>query len=161
MRVGCLVCPNSSGKHEYIKRRSYESEVDFFLDKIVSTSGKFNYSEADMKEFIDGGYWRTRKSGRELNFGQDKFEVISGSKPPVIDTFVSRLKWQQWGKTIGDLTQISNDEYVIQFSGKLYTIKTVSSQNKTTFILENCENTRSDIKFQSLMRSVIIKVCIA
>lgn len=157
MRVGCLVCPNSSGKHEYIKRRSYESEVDFFLDKIVSTSGKFNYSEADMKEFIDGGYWRTRKSGRELNFGQDKFEVISGSKPPVIDTFVSRLKWQQWGKTIGDLTQISNDEYVIQFSGKLYTIKTVSSQNKTTFILENCENTRSDIKFQSLMRSVIIK----
>ena len=86
MRVGCLVCPNSTGKHEYIKRCSYKTEVDFFLGKIASTSGKINYSEVDMQEFIDGGFWRTRKSGRELNLGQDKFEVIGGSNPPMIET---------------------------------------------------------------------------
>ena len=59
MRVGCLVCPNSTGKHEYIKRCSYKTEVDFFLGKIASTSGKTNYTEADMQEFIDGGFWVT------------------------------------------------------------------------------------------------------
>ena len=74
-RAGCLVCPNSSGKHEYIKRMSYTEEVDAFLNKIASTSGKTNYTHSEMQAFIDAGYWRTRKSGRELNFGQDKFEV--------------------------------------------------------------------------------------
>lgn len=157
MRVGCLVCPNSTGKHEYIKRRSYESEVDFFLEKIASTSGKVNYSEADMKEFIDGGFWRTRKSGRELNLGQDKFEVINGSKPPMINVFIPYLKWQCWGKTIGDITQVSEEKYIIQFEGKSYIVGTVRDESKTTFILENCEHTKADIKFQSLMRSVIIK----
>lgn len=51
-----------------------------------------------MQEFIDGGFWRTRKSGRELNLGQDKFEVIGGSNPPMIDTFVTHLKWATLGK---------------------------------------------------------------
>lgn len=157
MRVGCLVCPNSTGKHEYIKRCSYKTEVDFFLGKIASTSGKINYSEVDMQEFIDGGFWRTRKSGRELNLGQDKFEVIGGSNPPMIDTFVTHLKWQHWGKTIGDITQVAEDEYTIQFEGKSYTVRTIQGESKTTFILENCERTKPDIKFQSLMRSVIIK----
>lgn len=161
MRVGCLVCPNSTGKHEYIKHCSYKTEVDFFLGKIASTSGKINYSEVDMQEFIDGGFWRTRKSGRELNLGQDKFEVIGGSNPPMIDTFVTHLKWQHWGKTIGDITQVAEDEYTIQFEGKSYTVRTIQGESKTTFILENCERTKPDIKFQSLMRSVTLKVCTA
>lgn len=157
MRVGCLVCPNSTGKHEYIKRCSYKPEVDFFLGKIISTSGKIGYSESDMRDFIDGGFWRTRKSGRELNFGQDKFEVIAGSKPPTIDAFASHLKWKHWGKTIGDITQVAEDEYVIQYEGKSYIVKTLQGNGKTTFVLENCEQTRADIKFQSLMKSIIVK----
>lgn len=157
MRVGCLVCPNSTGKHEYIKRCSYQEEVDSFLEMIASTSGKTNYSVLEMKDFIDGGFWRTRKSGRELNFGQDKFEVISGSKPPLIDIYVPNLIWQHWGKTIGDITQVAENTYAIQFEGKTYIIKIVQSNDKMTFVLENCENTKADIKYQSLMRSVIIK----
>lgn len=157
MRVGCLVCPNSTGKHEYIKRRSYKLEVDFFLEKIASTNGKINYSASDIKEFINNGFWRTRKTGRELNLGQDKFEFLNGSKPPKIDIFVTHFKWQHWGKTIGDITQVAEDKYTIQFEGKSYIIKTIQSENKITFIFENCNNTKSDIKFQSLMKSVVIK----
>lgn len=157
MRVGCLVCPNSTGKHEYIKRCAYTEQVDLFLRKIAETSGKVSYSEEDMRGFIDAGFWRTRKSGRELNLGYDKFEIISKSKPPMIDVFLTDFKWQHWGKTIGDITQVSDNQYTIQFKDKLYNIRLDFKENKTTFVLENCENSKADIKFQSLMRSVIIK----
>ena len=157
MRVGCLVCPNSSGKHEYIKRCCYPEQVDFFLGKIAETSGKTSYSSEEMKAFIDAGFWRTRKSGRELNFGYDKFEIIAGSKPPRIDVFLYPFQWLNWGKTIGDITQLADDSYTIQFNEKIYRIRLVIKANQTTFILENCDNSKGDIKFQSLFRSVIIK----
>lgn len=156
-RVGCLVCPNSTGKHEYIKRTMYQEKVDSYLKIISETSGKTEYSINEMKEFIDHGYWRTRKSGRELNFGQDKFEIIPNSHPPVIKVYQSKLKWQSWAKTIGDITQLSLNEYSIMFSQKAYIIRIEENNNMITFTLINCENSRDDIKFQSLMRSVIIK----
>ncbi len=162
-RAGCLVCPNSARKNEYIKRSVYHKEVDFFLEKIASTSGKTNYSKSQMKEFINNGFWRTRKTGRELNFGQDKFEVISGSNPPTIVVYVDHFEWRHWGKTIGALERVTENLYEIQFEGKIYAIKVLFDENKTTFILANCENTKSDVKFQSLIRSVIIKslYCVA
>lgn len=157
MRVGCLVCPNSTGKHEYIKRSSYKDQVDFYLRKIAETSGKISYSADEMRAFIDAGYWRTRKSGRELNFGYDKFEIITGNKVPKIDVFNKNLNWKQWGKTIGDITQVAQDLYIIQFKNKAYKVHLINGEDRTTFLLENCENSKEDIKFQSLMRSVVIK----
>lgn len=162
-RAGCLVCPNSSGKHEYIKRMSYTDEVDKFLNKIASTSGKTNYTPNEMKAFIDAGYWRTRKSGRELNFGQDKFEVKIENKMPTINVFAESINWIQWAKTIGELNQVAENEFIICFADKLYTVKIERAKEKMVFRLINCLNSKNDIKFQSLFRSVIIKslYCVA
>ncbi len=157
VRAGCLVCPNSSGKHEYIKRMSYTSDVDLYLDKIAATSGKTDYSAAEMMDFIDAGYWRTRKSGRELNFGQDKFEVKTENGIPVINVFTANFNWTQWAKTIGTITQCSDTEYLIDFAGKSYVTRIERHPDRIAFKLSNCENSRNDIKFQSLFRSVIIK----
>lgn len=156
-RAGCLVCPNSSGKNEYIKRKIYTKEVDAYLSKIASTSGKTTYSSTEMQSFIDAGYWRTRKTGRELRFGQDKFEIKSGEKIPTINVFLSDFEWIKWGKTIGEVSQVSETEYVICFADKLYTISINKETDKIVFRLINCYNTKDDIKFLSLFRSVIIK----
>ncbi len=156
-RAGCLVCPNSSGRHEYIKRMAYTDNVDVYLNRIASTSGKTNYSEAEMREFIDAGYWRTRKSGRELNFGQDKFEVRTEKKIPIITVYARSINWQIWAKTIGPITQYSETKYIIDFAEKPYEIQLEINEGKIDFILVNCESSKNDIKFQSLFRSVIIK----
>lgn len=156
-RAGCLVCPNSSGRHEYIKRCSYTEKVDFYLEQIGATSGKTNYSSEDMKSFIDAGFWRTRKSGRELNFGQDKFEVRNGTVCPTIDVFVKKFKWQEWGKTIGDIAEIGNGLFTIKFSDKYYQVKIFEEDEKTVFTLLNCDKSKQDTRFLSLMRSVIVK----
>lgn len=64
-RAGCLVCPMSSGKHEYLKAQCYPAEVDKLVEKIKSTTGK-NFSEEELVRFVDDGNWKTRKTGREL-----------------------------------------------------------------------------------------------
>lgn len=156
-RAGCLVCPNSSGRHEYVKKCIYTRQVNFFLDQIAKTSGKSNYSEKDMQEFIDAGFWRTRKSGRELNFGQDKFEVRSGTKYPTIEVFITNFKWEEWSKTIGTITKKDSTLYVIEFSNKMYEIRVTEQKDKTIFELINCDRSKQDTRFLSLMRSVIVK----
>ena len=39
-RVGCIMCPNSSEKHEYMKRMFFEDEVMRFTNKIIENSAK-------------------------------------------------------------------------------------------------------------------------
>lgn len=157
VRAGCLVCPNSSGRHEYIKRNSYTEQVDAFLSYISETSGKTNYSEKDMRDFIDAGFWRTRKSGRELRFGQDKFEVRNGVKIPTIDVFITDFKWEEWGKTIGTIIKKSDSLYNIEFFDKIYDVKVTRQKDKTTFELINCDRSKQDTRLMTLMRSVIVK----
>lgn len=156
-RAGCLVCPNSSGKHEYIKRTCYPNEVDFFLDAIAETSGKTNYSADEMKSFIDSGYWRTRKTGRELNFGQDCFEIKNDTYSPTIIVYRTKLKWEKWISTIGDYEKANEELYSIKYCDKLYQVQVLTREKTTEFVLSNCYKSKEDVKFFSLFRSAIVK----
>lgn len=157
VRAGCLVCPNSSGKHEYIKRVCYTEYVDSFLNIIASTSGKTNYTQDEMRLFIDSGYWRTRKSGRELNFGQDCFEIKADMSIPTITVYRNQLNWEIWGKTVGGLDRIEENKYAIEYADKIYYIDILKDDGKMVFTLPNSGMSKEDIRFQSLFRSVIIK----
>lgn len=157
-RAGCLLCPMSSGKHEYMKHVCYKNEVDQFAEYIKETSGKTSFTESEMQSFIDSGYWKTRKSGRELNFGADlhTFEVDKGKTT----IFVSKPnpEWKIWAKTLGDFIEINAGHFNIVFAGKVYDIKVdMSEDGSSRFSFPNCETSKSDIKFISLFRSVIIK----
>ena len=131
-RAGCLVCPMSQG-------------------------GK-NFSKENYDRFVEQGYWRTRKSGRELSFGHDKhvFEIVKGQN--VITVQKKNEYWKEWAKTIGQVTSLGDGEFSIAYEGKSYAIRTISTQEGgEQFTFPNIENSKSDIKFLSLFKSVIIK----
>lgn len=156
-RAGCLVCPMSQGKHDYMKYKNYPDNTDLFINKIITTSGK-NFSKENYDRFVEQGYWRTRKSGRELNFGHDKhvFEIVKGQN--VITVQKKNEYWKEWAKTIGQVTSLGNGEFSIAYEGKSYAIRTISTQEGgEQFTFPNIENSKSDIKFLSLFKSVIIK----
>lgn len=159
-RAGCLVCPMSQGKHDYMKYKNYPDDTDLFINKIITTSGK-NFSKENYDRFVEQGYWRTRKSGRELNFGHDKhvFEIVKGQN--VITVQKKNEYWKEWAKTIGQVTSLGDGEFSIAYEGKSYAIRTISTQEGgEQFTFPNIENSKSDIKFLSLFKSVIIKsVC--
>ena len=156
-RAGCLVCPMSQGKHDYMKYKNYPDNTDLFINKIITTSGK-NFSKENYDRFVEQGYWRTRKSGRELNFGHDKhvFEIVKGQN--VITVQKKNEYWKEWAKTIGQVTSLGDGEFSIACEGKSYAIRTISTQEGgEQFTFPNIENSKSDIKFLSLFKSVIIK----
>lgn len=156
-RAGCLVCPMSQGKHDYMKYKNYPDNTDLFINKIITASGK-NFSKENYDRFVEQGYWRTRKSGRELNFGHDKhvFEVLKGQN--VITVQKKNEYWKEWAKTIGQVTSLGDGEFSIAYEGKSYVIRTISTQDGgEQFTFPNIENSKSDIKFLSLFKSVIIK----
>lgn len=156
-RAGCLVCPMSQGKHDYMKYKNYPDDTDLFINKIITTSGK-NFSKENYDRFVEQGYWRTRKSGRELNFGHDKhvFEIVKGQN--VITVQKKNEYWKEWAKTIGQVTSLGDGEFSIACEGKSYAIRTICTQEGgEQFTFPNIENSKSDIKFLSLFKSVIIK----
>lgn len=156
-RAGCLVCPMSQGKHDYMKYKNYPDDTDLFINKIITTSGK-NFSKENYDRFVEQGYWRTRKSGRELSFGHDKhvFEIVKEQN--VITVQKKNEYWKEWAKTIGQVTSLGDGEFSIAYEGKSYAIRTISTQEGgEQFTFPNIENSKSDIKFLSLFKSVIIK----
>ena len=156
-RAGCLVCPMSQGKHDYMKYKNYPDDTALFINKIITTSGK-NFSKENYDRFVEQGYWRTRKSGRELSFGHDKhvFEIVKGQN--VITVQKKNEYWKEWAKTIGQVTSLGDGEFSIAYEGKSYAIRTISTQEGgEQFTFPNIENSKSDIKFLSLFKSVIIK----
>ena len=155
-RAGCLVCPMSSGKHEYLKAQCYPAEVDQLVEKIKSTTGK-NFSEEELVRFVDDGNWKTRKTGRELNFGQDKHIVETDKGKTIITVLHLNDRWKEWAKTIGEFIQLSDSDYTIDYKGKAYVVHFEQGQAGTIITFPNCGTAKDDIKFISLFRSVIIK----
>jgi 3'-phosphoadenosine 5'-phosphosulfate sulfotransferase (PAPS reductase)/FAD synthetase/ferredoxin len=155
-RAGCLVCPMSSGKHEYLKAQCYPAEVDRLVEKIKSTTGK-SFSEEELVRFVDDGNWKTRKTGRELNFGQDKHLIETDKGKTVITVFNLNDRWKEWAKTIGEFIKLTDSDYTIDYKGKAYVVHFEQGQAGTIITFPNCGTAKDDIKFISLFRSVIIK----
>ena len=157
-RAGCLVCPMSQGKHDFMKHQSYPDETNAYIECIASTSGKKHYSPNELTHFVESGYWRTRKSGRELNFGQDlhTFELVDGKN--VITIFNKNIRWKEWVKTIGPLTLFDDNRYCIEYENHQYffRIKDMPDGGEQ-FIFQSFGNGKDDVKFISLFKSSIIK----
>lgn len=156
-RAGCLVCPMSTGKHDYMKYINYTEETQCFIDKIVSTSGKENYTKKDYERFVEEGYWRTRKSGRELNLGTDKhiFEIVKGKT--ILTMFNKNERWKEWAKTIGPISEVEENLYSILYDEKVYLVKVDFIEETVQFTFPNIDNSKVSIKFISLFKSAIIK----
>ena len=156
-RAGCLVCPMSSGKHEFMKMQCYPTDMDCFVKKIQETSGKQEFSEREMRAFIDDGNWKTRKTGRELSLGQDKHIVESENGRTFITVLSYNDRWKEWAKTIGELIRLDDAHYSVDYKGRIYEIQIEKTSSGVVFSFPNCGTSKDDIKFISLFRSVIVK----
>ena len=155
-RVGCIMCPNSTDKHEYIKRRFFQERVDKFCNIIVNTSKK-DLSGDNAKRFLETGGWKTRLSGRELKFAEEErfqFEERKG----VLIFYVIDLKpdWLEWYKTIGEL---DNDDpnYILEYKGVWRKCLLTVEGRRTIFTIENDSRNKNSIEFLYLFKCILAK----
>ena len=155
-RVGCIVCPNSSGKHEYFKRRCCTDETDIYLDIIADTTTK-DLSGENRKLFLENGGWKMRTTGHELTvtkryigFNETKwtYEIALNEYLP---------KWKEWYSAIGTLSQINENEFELEYKGKYYVAYLKKENEKLVFIVNVSRTSKDTVDFIHYLRAVFIK----
>lgn len=155
-RVGCIMCPNSSDKHEYIKRQMFKKRVDEYCSLIVSTSNK-DLSDGRAKTFIETGGWKTRFSGRELINSDNNRVVFENRKESYAFKIAKHNNdWEIWYKTVGDIIVYKNCAK-LEYNGFWRTCSFKRSSDSIEFVFNNEKTNKNCIEFISLFKSVLIK----
>ena len=162
-RAGCLVCPLATSKNMYFKEQAYSfSDEGYrttttFNNIILETTSKELSTPSAVKEFMDIGGWKARRSGKELSFA--KSYTNESFEQGVLTIQVSRIEtdWKQWIKTIGNITFLENGNVEVLYRDKLYHIEIAENANGLTATVVIGTNTQKDIYFMSELKTVFRK----
>ena len=155
-RVGCIMCPNSSEKHEYIKRQCFPELVDEYCERITQNSAK-DLSGDNAKIFLETGGWKSRLSGRELKFSEeDRFQL--NETPAYLKFTVNKLTpvRKTWYKTMGIIEENSG-EIMLEYNGVWRKCRESEDKNGGLIEIENLGNSKNSIEFIFLFKSVLAK----
>lgn len=162
-RAGCLVCPLATSKNMYFKEQAYSfSDEGYrttttFNNIILETTSKELSNPSAVKEFMDIGGWKARRSGKELSFA--KSYTNESFEQGVLTIQVSRIEtdWKQWIKTIGNVTFLENGNVEVLCRDKLYHIEIAENTNGLTATVVIGKNAQKDIYFMSELKTVFRK----
>lgn len=162
-RAGCLVCPLATSKNMYFKEQAYSfSDEGYrttttFNNIILETTSKELSNPSAVKEFMDIGGWKARRSGKELSFA--KSYTNESFEQGVLTIQVSRIEtdWKQWIKTIGNVTFLEKGNVEVLCRDKLYHIEIAENTNGLTATVVIGKNTQKDIYFMSELKTVFRK----
>lgn len=155
-RVGCIMCPNSSEKHEYIKRQCFPELVDEYCERITQNSAK-DLSGDNAKIFLETGGWKSRLSGRELKFSEeDRFQLNETSAHLKFSVNKLNPVWKTWYKTMGIIEENSG-EIMLEYNGVWRKCRESEDENGGLIEIENLGNSKNSIEFIFLFKSVLAK----
>ncbi|WP_455616062.1 phosphoadenosine phosphosulfate reductase domain-containing protein [Eisenbergiella sp.] len=162
-RAGCLVCPLAASKNMFFKEQSYSKNqfgmrtTTDFNKIILETTAKDLSSDAAVKEFMDIGGWKARRSGKELAFAKnictDSFEKGIFK----VQLLSHSTDWKEWIKTVGKVTYLGNGDVEILYQNKLYHINHKAEDGTEIFTVNIGTNTKVDIFFMSALKNIFRK----
>jgi phosphoadenosine phosphosulfate reductase len=124
-RAGCLFCPMSVKKSDYVKHEVYTNETEFYIDLIKEFNGR-NFG-AD--SYITEGGWVSRRSGRDLIDNIMNYSETVKNGTLTITVTSPKSDWREWFKTLGGFGDIP---YTVKKQANGYTV-----QLPETYIKEN------------------------
>lgn len=161
-RAGCLVCPMATDKNSYIKERCYSQSdmgrsTSVFNKIILETTSKELLNESAVKEFMNIGGWKARRSGRELKDVFVHSQEIKEKNKLIIELYVEKTDWREWIKTVGEVDNINPNSFNINFEGENYNVKVSLEDGIKKFEVIVNGNTKKDIYFMSAIKTALKK----
>ncbi len=71
-RVGCTICPLSSGWRDSISNHVYPDEISMLLHQVEKYTDDVGIKESQRQKYIEKNGWRTRMGGRGLQNGGNR-----------------------------------------------------------------------------------------
>ncbi len=123
-RAGCLFCPMGGNKGDFLQYASYPNEIQPYIEMIKNMNARDKGNEKNLESYVSCGGWNARKNGRDLTINEQHYkdEIVDGKC--VITVTNPRTDWQQWIKTLGDISfsyefAKKKDGYTVSFDAKL------------------------------------------
>lgn len=129
-RVGCKVCPMSSGWWDGIANDSYPGELSSLLKKVEEYASSTKAAK-EQKRYVENGGWKGRMGGRGLKGGGNRVtEVIDGDK--IVFKFTSQeCSWLEVAKLLGEIVEKSGNTYTQLIDHQSYTF--ILSKDMVTY----------------------------
>ncbi len=107
-RAGCLFCPMSGGKADWIRRQCYKEDVDRYVAIIQDANGRDAGDRRKLDSHILNGGWIARNNGRDLKNNTARIMETVVNRQLHITVHEAATDWREWMKTIGDLNGDGN-----------------------------------------------------
>lgn len=105
-RVGCVLCPESTGRYMWFAHKAYPQLVKAFGDIIVETSTKKFASTDEKEHFIGTVDWGARKSGVVLKETlAPPLQEDDGLKTTFQSPQLQKYLFYEWVKTLGEVVK--------------------------------------------------------
>lgn len=157
-RAGCLVCPMSTNRNDYLNNLCYNESTQPLLNIIHDLDVADKGKEERIRSYIENNGWKARKNGRDLSIApKDYYESIIGSN--LVITFKdANNDWFQWLKTVGTyVIDKSKGKVTIDTSDGQYYVDVVKLQEGYLRISTYNDNTPSRTLFLKKLRIVCRK----
>ena len=114
-RAGCLFCPMSAKKADYVKHKVYTNETDLYINLIKECNGR-NFGT---DSYITEGGWVSRRSGRDLIDNLMNYSDTVKNGTLTITVTSPKSDWREWFKTLGGFGDIP---YTVKKQANGYTV---------------------------------------
>lgn len=157
-RAGCLVCPMSTNRNDYLNNHCYHLCTKTLLDIIYDLNATDKVNESRIKSYIENNGWKARKNGRDLVISpKDYSEIIIGEN--LVITFNNKNDtWRQWLKTLGHILPTDDSsEIKIENLGNIYVIKQKTLDNGFYKLSISNESRATNMLFLKKLRIICRK----
>lgn len=157
-RAGCLVCPMSTNRNDYLNNLCYHESTQPLLSIIRDLDVADKGNEKRIKSYIENNGWKARKNGRDLSISpKDYDESIVGHNLMITFRNVDDV-WFQWLKTVGSyIYEEGNDRVIVDTEKGKYLIEYSRLQEKYVRISLQNSNSPTDSLFIKKIRIICRK----
>ena len=111
-RVGCLLCPMTSGYALFSRRYNYMELVDGYVNIIEECYNADNPKE--IESYVVKSGWNARKNGRDFRYNPARCVEDISNTSITMRVINPSSSWYEWMKTLGSLIKTGRG-YVIDF----------------------------------------------
>lgn len=156
-RVGCVICPYSTGWSEHIVMKKYPEAMAPFVSHLEERCKEIGVSDID--NYIKEGQWKMRGGGRTLLNQKSTIEILSKGEDLELLLVNPRENFFEWLKVLGPYTTRTEGAIV---SGEVYRGKG-KSEIIQPFRFERISSEKYKITFAGLpakpeFQSLVLKV---
>lgn len=157
-RAGCLVCPMSTNRNDYLNNLCYHESTQPLLDVIRDLNVSDNGDETRIKSYIENNGWKARKNGRDISIAPKDYDESLNYEFLDISFRDQHSQFMQWLKTIGKLSiSDSNDEIQVEYGEENRIISLLPLPDGRTLLRTLNGNSPSDSSFLKKIRIICRK----